>query len=155
MLCSLWDVAATCRVVRHIRAVRWASGVESPVLRARSDQRWGGKFFTRPYIPRPPWLVHKVGRAGVVRARKRGKIRRTLGARSMWVNVGKARVYRWRSMHNESDQHTLVTKQKARQTFLHKNKPHLSPERYSSKSTKSALATCAPHLQIYWIALIN
>lgn len=35
------------------------SGVEGPVLRARPDS--GGKFFTRPYIPRPPRLVHKVG----------------------------------------------------------------------------------------------
>lgn len=24
----------------------------------------------------------------------------------MWVNVGKARVYRWRNMHNDADQHT-------------------------------------------------
>lgn len=45
------------------RSASWASGVEGPVLRARPDRRWG-KFFTRPYIPRPPRLVHKVGGLG-------------------------------------------------------------------------------------------
>lgn len=37
----------------------------------------------------------------------------------MWVNVGKARVYRWRSMHNESDQHTRHKSKDATNTPEH------------------------------------
>lgn len=60
-------------------------------------------------------------------------------------------------MHNQSDQHTPVTKQKTRQTFPRKNKPYPSPERYSSNSTKAALthltsADIWTELIIYYIA---
>lgn len=40
-------------MVRHVRLTRRHSGVAGPVLRA-SPPLGGGKFFTRPYIPRPP-----------------------------------------------------------------------------------------------------
>lgn len=43
------------------RIVSSTFGVEGPVLRVPTG---GGKFFTRPYIPRPPQLVHKVGGLG-------------------------------------------------------------------------------------------
>lgn len=127
---------------RHVKRMSVRRVLEWKVLFCVLAPTVGVSFSRGPIYRDHPGSYIRWAVAGVVRARKRGKIRRTLGARSMWVNVGKARVCRWRSMHNESDQHARdqtkelsKTSQEHTHPYVLSNKVHFGKQLSISSGT--------------------